>query len=43
VEGTNAQNLIKVIMYTLLAIGGLIKVEVPHRILCFGVNGVNIV
>jgi hypothetical protein len=43
VEGSNAQNLIKVIMDTLVAIGGLTKVEVPNRLLCFGANGVNIV
>jgi hypothetical protein len=43
VEGSNAQNLIKVITDTLVAISGLTKVEVPNRLLCFGANGVNIV
>jgi hypothetical protein len=32
----------KVIMDTLVAIGGLIDVEVPKRLLCFGVDSVNI-
>jgi hypothetical protein len=42
VEGSNAQNLIKVIMDTLMAISGLIEVEVLQKLLCFGANGVNI-
>jgi hypothetical protein len=41
VEGSNAQNPNKVIMNTLMAINGLVKVEVPKRLLCFGANGVN--
>lgn len=43
VEGSNAQNLIKVIIDTLVAINGLTKVEVSNRSLCFGANGVNVV
>jgi hypothetical protein len=41
VEGSNAQNPNKVIMNTLMATSGLVKVEVPKRLLCFGANGVS--
>ncbi len=42
VEGSNAQNLTKVIMDILMVASGLIKVEIPKRLLCFGENNVNI-
>ncbi len=41
-EGSNAQNLTKIIMDIFTVDGGLIKVEVPKRLLCFGENNVNI-
>jgi hypothetical protein len=41
VEGSNAQNLTKVIMDIIMVAGNLIKVEVPKRLLCFGENNVN--
>jgi hypothetical protein len=41
VEGSNAQNPNKVVMDTLMVTNGLVKVEVPKRLLCFGANGMN--
>jgi hypothetical protein len=41
VEGSNAQNPNKIIMDTLMGTSGLVKVEVPKRLLCFGGNGVS--
>ncbi len=41
-EGSNAQNLTKVIMDILMVASGLIKVEIPKRLLRFGENNVNI-
>jgi hypothetical protein len=40
-EGSSAQNLTKVIMSFLFNASGLTKVEVPSRLLCFGVDGVS--
>jgi len=37
-EGSSAQNLTKVIMSFLFIASGLRKVEVPSRLLCFGVE-----
>jgi len=41
VEGSNAQNLTKVILATLVNFGSLIE-EIANWLLCFGANGVNI-
>jgi len=40
-KDSNAYNLMKVIMNSLFNVKGLAKVEVPSRLLCFGVNSVN--
>lgn len=40
-KGSNAQNLIKVIMNSLFNPRGLRKVEVPFQLLCVDANGVN--
>jgi len=41
IEGSSAQNLMKVIMNFQFNVRGLIEVEVPFRLLCFGVDGVS--
>jgi hypothetical protein len=41
VEGSNAQDLTKVITDILVSINGLTKAEVPKKLLCFGVDGVS--
>jgi hypothetical protein len=40
-EGSNAQNLTKVMMTSIFNVASLTKVETPFRLLCFGVDGVS--
>jgi uncharacterized protein related to proFAR isomerase len=42
VDGLNSNNLIEVIMNPMMKGGGLSKEELSKKLLCFGVDGVNV-
>ncbi len=41
-EGSSSDNLTKVIMEALTIGGGLLKYQIAQKLICFGVDGVNV-